>query len=547
MRPGWLLVALLSVPGIWSGQTTGILRVEISLLDLTRQPVPVSRHALLISDNPPTAAPRRVLTRADGTVEIRLRPGLYTVESDRPVTLLGQAYQWTEMAEVGEGGEVTLRLTAANAEVTPVTAPDPGGAATTASDPSFLFSKWQESVVGIWSPTAPATGFVVDARGLIATSGQAMAEDAAVEVQLSESLKVPGRVLVANPSTDAAVVWVDAGVLANRAPLPLPCSPANAPPLDDGQEVMTLVAPVRRPKDQTWGEVIGLTPRAVQTDLRFAFGGGGGPAFNEAGAVVGLTSLHEENGVTSRRRDVNLIRAGVVCEAITSALSKMAGATPPDATVLPIEPAQPFPVAALEAASTGSDPQPPVVSSSDFDVAFITPPAVHRAQQRSGWTGGSSTRSPEAAARLGLLTDFGAWYEYFVEVPPVLVVRITPKLVEGFWKRLAREAARTQGAVLPPFKDFKTSFVRMQAFCGDGEVVAVHPFLLEHRVSERDAVREGLYVFDAGAFGPHCARVALTLHSEKAPDRGETIVIPANVVERIWQDFAPWRDSGGRR
>ena len=39
-------------------------------------------------------------------------------------------------------------------------------------------------------------------------------------------------------------------------------------------------------------------------------------------------------------------------------------------------------------------------------------------------------------------------------------------MVEGFWKRLGREAARTQGAVLPAFKDFKTRFIRMNASCG---------------------------------------------------------------------------------
>ena len=142
-------------------------------------------------------------------------------------------------------------------------------------------------------------------------------------------------------------------------------------------------------------------------------------------------------------------------------------------------------------------------------------------------TGGRSGRSPEAETRLGRLTEFGAWSDYFADPPPVVIVRVTPKLVEGFWKRLAREAARTQGAELPPFKDFTTSFASMRASCGSADVVPVQPFVLEHRVSEAKVVREGLYVFDPAAFAPPCARVTLSIHAEKASEKGDTVTIDA--------------------
>ena len=101
----------------------------------------------------------------------------------------------------------------------------------------------------------------------------------------------------------------------------------------------------------------------------------------------------------------------------------------------------------------------------------------------------------------------------------MLVVRVTPKMVEGFWKRLGREAARTQGAELPPFKDFKTSFRHMRATCAGVEVTPIHPFVLEHRVAEKNVIREGLYVFDPDAFGPQCGTVTLSLYSEAQPER----------------------------
>jgi hypothetical protein len=129
----------------------------------------------------------------------------------------------------------------------------------------------------------------------------------------------------------------------------------------------------------------------------------------------------------------------------------------------------------------------------------------------------------------------------------VLLVRVTPKLVEGFWTTVARGAARTQGVELPPIKRFKSGFARMRAFCGSTEITPIHPFVLEQRLAERDAIREGLYVFDPGALGPHCGSVKLVLYSEKEPERGDTGVVDPKVLQQVWQDFAPFRDSDASR
>jgi hypothetical protein len=94
---------------------------------------------------------------------------------------------------------------------------------------------------------------------------------------------------------------------------------------------------------------------------------------------------------------------------------------------------------------------------------------------------------------------------------------------------------------LPPIKRFKPGFSRMHAFCGSTEVTPIHAFTLETRVSESDAIHEGLYVFHPDALGPQCGTVKLVLYSEKVPSRGDTRVVDPKVVDRIWQDFAPYR------
>lgn len=542
-RRTWTFAALLAIPVLLAGQSPSILRVSVTVSDAATTAVPVARHALLVSDNPATREPRRVLTGADGMVTIRLPPGSYTVESEAPAHFLGRSYQWTQMVDVVAGRDTTLALTADNAETAASTASSASHAAP-GSDPSFLLGTWRQSLVAIWSPTSRASGFVVDARGLIATHGRAVRPQAPVAVQVSSDVKVPGRVLVSDPARDVAIVWVDPEFVAGP-PLPLPCPPATPPSLEEDQEIVALATPFRAGPDLSWGAVTGFQPRAIVTDMRLAFGGAGGPALNDAGVVVGLTSVAADGDLT--RSETSVVRVGILCEALSAARAELTGAAPSGAVRLPVEPSRPYPADALGEPAKASSPTttPPMASSADFDIAFLTPPIVHRARQRPDWTGGRGGRTPEAEARLGRLTDFGAWAEYFAETPAVLVVRVTPKLVEGFWKRLAREAARTQGAVLPAFKDFKTDFLRMRAACGGAEVAPIHPFVLEHAVSDKDVVREGLYVFDPAAFGPHCGTVTLSLYSEKAPAHVDVLEVDPKVIDQLWQDFAPYR-AGAR-
>jgi hypothetical protein len=83
----------------------------------------------------------------------------------------------------------------------------------------------------------------------------------------------------------------------------------------------------------------------------------------------------------------------------------------------------------------------------------------------------------------------------------------------------------------------------MRAFCGDAEVRPIHPFKLERRISESDAIYEGLYVFEPNALGPQCGAVKLALYSEKEPEKADTQVVDPKVVQQAWQDFALYRDQ----
>ena len=527
-------------------QELTVLHIKVVLIDADQKATPVPRHALLVSENPASAAPRRIVTALDGTADVRLRPGNYTVESDHPFTFQGKAYQWTKTIHVAAGREAVLELTADNAEIEAATS-----ASTPEADPSALLIQWQDSVVALWTPTTHASGFVVDGKGLIATNQRLIGTATSVEVQITQELKVAATVLAADAARDVAILWIDPKALAATRPVPIGCGQGAVPPLADGQKLFTIGTPLRDQKGLTSGTVDRMEAHSILSNFGLGSGSEGGPVFTADGAVVGLTSIVGDKDETRQNRldGSRVVRIDDVCEVVASVEKKMQNATPPGGVHLPIEPARPFPADALKDAvqHRSGSLNPYQIPASDFDVAFITPilsyGARYQSEQVSRQERGRGARSPEAEQTMARsLMEFSNWSDYVEDFPPVLLVRVTPKLVEGFWTTVARGAARTQGVAVPPIKHFKSGFSRMRAFCGDAEVTPIHPFKLEQRVGDGDAIYEGLYVFDPGAFGPHCGTVKLVLYSEKEPGKADTRVVDSKVIDQIWQDFAPYRD-----
>jgi hypothetical protein len=190
------------------------------------------------------------------------------------------------------------------------------------------------------------------------------------------------------------------------------------------------------------------------------------------------------------------------------------------------------------------------VAAADFDVSLLTPVLVygarHRWDERNNRDRGTASRpaaGPPGSMRA--LEAFANWDYYVHGDPAVLMIRATPKAAESLWTTIARGAAQTQGVSIPAIKHLKAGFLGLRLYCGAAEVTPIHPFKIEQRLSENDAVYEGLYVFEPGAIGPHCGTVKLTVLSDKDADKGDTRIVDPKIVEQIWQDFAPYRAPAG--
>jgi hypothetical protein len=475
---------------------------------------------MLVSVIPMSAPPQRVVTSPDGSAQIRLRPGKYIVESDRPFVFDGHTYEWAQIIDVVSGRDAVLELTAANANVGVATGDllreAAAGTSAAVRRTDAILIAWQASAFGLWTPHTHAAGFLADERGLVATSLRAIGDATSVEVQVSPSVKVTGAVIVADARRDVAVVRVHPSAVDGIRPLPVVCE----------------AAPASADADQYVLDVPLFGQKGVESSLVAHAGGAGGPVFAGDGRAIGLSSPTELGDVRGFV-PIRVVGADSICEVLASAGAQLDATAPPGATRLPVEPAQPLPatVAATGGAFILTEYQ---LSSSDFDLTFLTPALLAAAERRRGWAG---TRADELNS-LRVATDFENWSGYVANAPPLLFVRVTPRLTEDLWMKVARGAASTQGAAIPPINRRRPGFSRMRLLCGGDDVTPIHPFQIQARVMNTDVIEEGFYAFDPGAIGPACGTVSIVLSSVKDPNKTETRTVNPAIVRRVWEDFA---------
>ena len=160
----------------------------------------------------------------------------------------------------------------------------------TPAQPLFGFgpSTQQEKALG--------SGFVMDKAGHIVTNYHVVANARSVEVSFSNSDNLKARIVGADPSTDIAVLQVDAK---SRALTPVPFG--NSDRVRVGDSVVAIGNPLGYDRSMTAG-IVSAVQRAItapnqypidhviQTDAPINHGNSGGPLINVRGEVVGVNA-----------------------------------------------------------------------------------------------------------------------------------------------------------------------------------------------------------------------------------------------------------------
>ncbi len=151
------------------------------------------------------------------------------------------------------------------------------------------------------SSSAEGTGFVYDADGHVVTNEHVIEGASSIKVTLTDGSTYTAKVTGSDPSTDLAVLKIDAPV-SKLHPLTLGDSSA----LQVGDGVVAIGSPFGLENTATAGIVSALnreitspnnTPieDAIQTDAAINHGNSGGPLFDLQGKVIGITSQIESD------------------------------------------------------------------------------------------------------------------------------------------------------------------------------------------------------------------------------------------------------------
>jgi S1-C subfamily serine protease len=151
---------------------------------------------------------------------------------------------------------------------------------------------------------ALGSGFVIDKAGHIVTNYHVVQGASRVEVSFSNNEKVRARVVGADPSTDVAVLQVNAH---SRALTPL--NLGNSDSVRVGDAVVAIGNPFGLDRSITSGIVSALQrpiqapngftiDHVIQTDAALNHGNSGGPLLNAQGQVIGVSAQIQTGGTS---------------------------------------------------------------------------------------------------------------------------------------------------------------------------------------------------------------------------------------------------------
>ena len=164
------------------------------------------------------------------------------------------------------------------------------------SDPLGFFQTSQEE-------RGLGSGFVIDKGGYVVTNYHVVQNAQRIRVSFSNNESMSARLVGKDPSTDVAVLKVDAVPRALR-----PLALGDSDGVRVGDEVVAIGNPLGYERTVTSGIVSGvgrsiqapnmsLIDQVIQTDAAINQGNSGGPLLNSAGRVIGVnTQIATENG-----------------------------------------------------------------------------------------------------------------------------------------------------------------------------------------------------------------------------------------------------------
>jgi S1-C subfamily serine protease len=476
------------------------------------------------------------------------------MESIQPLSYQGKAYSW-RVDVVLSRNDQPCELTNDNAII--VVAPETAAGPSDRSRDNLtdLFQKYRNSVVTVWSESGHGTGFIFDQNGLILTNQHVIGASDYVAVQFDEKRKLRAKLLASDAERDIAVLIADTEAFSESIAAPFWEQSASDTPVVEGERVLAIGSPLTQRKIMTTGVVSKVEKGAIIADININPGNSGGPLFNSLGKVVGLTTFHEGNdgpGIAG------IVRIEEAYPLISEARAKLLTDHAPSKAFLQVEPTERYPVPALKQALQNKKKRNTkyyFFDVGDFEVSVVTPPLKYIMMNSQVAAANKLNKRLEKAnaesPKLNPLDELHNWAEYAGAYDALIHIRASSRLHETFLSGLSRGIAASHGGYGGPARmKFKTDFGRMRLACDGVVVEPIQPGKIAHIISESnyfvkvsDASYEGFYTYPPDAISPSCHQMVFQIESVTKPGKPVAIALDRKMVQQVWDDFAPYRNS----
>jgi Trypsin-like peptidase domain len=515
-----LLLGLVSLPVMAQEAALNVnLKVRAALYDRDLNIKPVPRLTVKLTPIAPTSGEALTLiTSLDGIVETTVAPGKYRVETDKGAELFDKSYHWDLEVELTKKQNL-LELSNDNAKIEPVAA----GRETHLDALAAQYRRVKGSVVTVWTEDRAFDGTIIDAQGLVLTVQHQLKGAEWLAVQLDDERKLPAVKVAADEQADVAVLRFDARTAGDITVASISTDPEA---LVEGERVFTVENPGNeRNRKLLTGVLSKADSEQIVSDIKVGYVGS--PLFNSSGSAVGIAQYRD--GKLLMRPIGSAIR--VIGEA-SETVAKIAA----PARFLPVVPPAELPSVDFRAPGRGHwESEFYQFKLGDFYVDLITPVAAYEMR---------------LDAYNAEMKEYGrhpkghtAPTEPDDKYTAALIVVVYPQTKMGYWENFGR----TGGA--PAVRHYKNGFSKMMLLCGDQVVEPVWP----HRTLEEGGGHWNVvisnestgarYVYRSDAIKPGCGPVKLRIVATKKDDEVLEKVLDEKVVQRIWEDYEPYREK----
>lgn len=495
------------------------IRAALFDRDLNLKPVP----RVVITLKPAAAGvPVTAQTSLEGVAELELPAGTYQLTTDKPAELFGRQYLWDLEIKVTKPDQL-IELSNDNAKVTD------SARGAHVDELAEQFKRVRSSVATIWTEDSADDGFLVDPAGLVFTSHFVVEGHKWIAAHFDGGRRLAAEVLVDDDTNNVAILRISTDPLKDVFVPPLSLDPGA---LLEGERVFVIDNNLKRGKIMSTGVVSKVDPKEIVSDVKIT--DIASPIFNSSGTVVGYSRVSN--------KEMHIVPLTEVRDDIARAKQKLAAATTPaPARLLPVPPQGDFPVdALLSRHETRWNKEIYVFKLGDFDMELLTPVSRYQYHQEQ-----YTAEVNQAMKRKGGEKPQQPEHKY----EPVLSIWAHPQMKLAFWKSWGDNiATNNQG---PNTYRPKSSFGRLRLLCGDKEVEPILPGKFSITTGGNRWVRVdqsasyGLYSYTPDAISTACGKVTLELYPASQPDKPLVKVLDANQVNRVWQDFEPYRKLQG--